>query len=431
MQIIKSLFSGSDSRHILIKSVVALFMRIFGAVISFIFNLVIARKLDLVEAGYFFLCLSIVLFLSAIARLGFENTVLRYTAANIGMGLSIKNILNFAIRRSSTVAMILGLVVFFFASFIAEFIFNKPELASSLKFISPAILGFSIVFLTSMSLQGRKKIILSSVSQNAAHFSLCCAFIVCNSVTDAKEASSYLSLSLGLTASFFYWISISGLGKSGRELDKSQIIKSSRSNWLTSVNSQLIQWGPPILVGIFLAAEQVAYFSVAQRISLLTSFVLMAVNVVVSPKFASYSAINDREGLRRTAIFSVRLLLMSMLPFLILILSFPSNFMELFGAEFIEGASLLQILVVGQAINVVSGPVGYVLMMSGNERDMSLVSTICSVGMLIFVPVMIKLFETTGAALCVAFFVGLQNLLAVSFVQKRLGFNTLKFWQKI
>ena len=157
----------------------------------------------------------------------------------------------------------------------------------------------------------------------------------------------------------------------------------------------------------------------------------MAVNVVVSPKFASYSALKDHEGLRRTAIFSVRLLIISMLPVIILMLSFPSNLMELFGTQFIEGANLLQILVVGQAINVVSGPVAFLLMMSGNERDMSLISSICCIGIVIFVPIMIKLFDSTGAAIIVAFFVGLQNLLAVLFVHKRLGFNTLKFWQKI
>ena len=70
-------------------------------------------------------------------------------------------------------------------------------------------------------------------------------------------------------------------------------------------------------------------------------------------------------------------------------------------------------------------------MMSGHERDMRLVTLISGFGVLISVPIFTKLFGAIGAASATAFFISLQNLLAVYFVKKRLGFNTLKFWQKI
>ncbi|MCZ4263344.1 hypothetical protein O4G76_21210, partial [Limimaricola sp. G21655-S1] len=69
--------------------------------------------------------------------------------------------------------------------------------------------------------------------------------------------------------------------------------------------------------------------------------------------------------------------------------------------------------------------------MSGHERDMRFVTVLCGVGVLISVPIFTKLFGAIGAASATAFFISLQNLLAVYFVKKRLGFNTLKFWQKI
>ena len=195
--------------------------------------------------------------------------------------------------------------------------------------------------------------------------------------------------------------------------------------------NQAVQWCAPIIIGVYLVAEQVAFFSVAQRIALLTSFILMAVNLVVAPKFANFNAKNDLEGIRKTALFSVRLLVLSALPIVLFMLLLPEFLMGLFGEQFKQGAVILQILVLGQAINVITGSVGFLLMMSGNERDMRFVTIISGCGVLLSVPLFTSLYGAMGAALATAFFISLQNLLAVYFVKKRLGFNTLKFWQKI
>ncbi|KPM75467.1 hypothetical protein AOG26_16905 [Pseudoalteromonas sp. UCD-33C] len=195
--------------------------------------------------------------------------------------------------------------------------------------------------------------------------------------------------------------------------------------------NQLIQWLPQLVVGFYLLAESVAFFSVAQRIAMLTTFILMAVNLVVAPKFSAFHAKGDDVGIRKTALFSIRLLVLSALPIVLFMLLFPEFLMGLFGDEFKQGAVILQILVLGQAVNVVTGSVGFLLMMSGHERDMRLVTLISGFGVLISVPIFTKLFGAVGAAVATAFFISLQNLLAVYFVKKRLGFNTLKFWQKI
>ncbi|MEI8644257.1 MATE family efflux transporter [Pseudoalteromonas sp. Hal056] len=195
--------------------------------------------------------------------------------------------------------------------------------------------------------------------------------------------------------------------------------------------SQAVQWSAPIIIGVFLVAEQVAFFSVAQRIALLTSFILMAVNLVVAPKFSAFHTKGDEHGIRKTALFSVRLLVLTALPVVLFMLAFPEFLMGLFGEEFRQGALILQILVLGQAVNVVTGSVGLLLQMTGHERDMRLVTLISGFGVLISVPIFTKLFGAVGAASATAFFISLQNLLAVYFVKKRLGFNTLMFWQKI
>ncbi|KTG22197.1 hypothetical protein AUR67_03815 [Pseudoalteromonas sp. XI10] len=428
---IKALLDNKEHRHTVINSLLALAIRVLGAGMSFVFNLIIARQLGAEQSGYFFLALALVMLLSAVARLGFDNTVLRFTSADAINGNTVKAILNFALKYVLPVSFVFTVITYTLAPWLAESVFNKPGLATSLQFIAPAIIGFSIVFLVAMSLQARHKLIASIPCQNIAHFILCGAAVIVFSAESASTAALYLSLSLGVTSSFFYWLSIKNLNNNGEKPNPQQLWHSARPNWVIIIMSQAVQWSAPIIVGVFLVAEQVAFFSVAQRIALLTSFILMAVNLVVAPKFSAFHAKGDEHGIRKTALFSVRLLVLSALPIVLFMLLFPEFLMGLFGEEFKQGALILQILVLGQAVNVVTGSVGYLLMMSGHERDMRLVTLISGFGVLISVPIFTKLFGAIGAATATAFFISLQNLLAVYFVKKRLGFNTLMFWQKI
>lgn len=428
---VKAILSDSEHRHTAINAAIALAIRVLGAGMSFVFNLIIARQLGAEQAGYFFLSLAVAMLLAAVARLGFDNTVLRFTGANANNGTTVKSILIFALKYSLPVASAIAVTLYFLSPVIANSVFNKPQMANSLAFIAPAIIGLSAVTIIAMSLQGRHNLIVSIPCQNIAHFLLCGAAVLLFNTSTANTAALYLSLSLGVTASFFYWLSIKNLNGRGDAVNKNELWQSARPNWVIILMSQAIQWSAPIIIGVYLVAEQVAFFSVAQRIALLTSFILMAVNLVVAPKFANFKAKNDMEGIRKTALFSVRLLVLSALPIVLFMLLLPDFLMGLFGEQFKQGAVILQILVLGQAINVITGSVGYLLMMSGNERDMRLVTIISGCGVLISVPIFTQFFGAIGAASATAFFISLQNLLAVYFVKKRLGFNTLKFWQKI
>lgn len=428
---IKAILNDAEHRHTAINAGVALAIRVLGAGMAFIFNLIIARQLGAEQAGYFFLSLAIAMLLSSVSGLGFDNTILRFTGANASNGATVKFVLNYALKFCLPVATAIALLLYLAAPFIAITVFNKPLMAQSLQYIAPSIIGLSVVLLVAMSLQARHRLFVSIPCQNIAHFLLCGAAILAFSTDTANLAALYLSLSLSITASFFYWISVKNLVSSKNTVNTSELWQSARPNWTIVLMSQAVQWSAPIIIGVYLVAEQVAFFSVAQRIALLTSFILMAVNLVVAPKFAAFKAANNMDGIRRTALFSVRLLVLSALPIVLFMLLLPEFLMGLFGEQFKQGAVILQILVLGQAVNVVTGSVGFLLMMSGNERDMRFVTIISGCGVLMSVPLFTTFYGVIGAAVATAFFISLQNLLAVYFVKKRLGFNTLKFWQKI
>ena len=129
-----------------------------------------------------------------------------------------------------------------------------------------------------------------------------------------------------------------------------------------------MMWATTLALGVWGTSAQVGIYTTAYRTSMLTSFILIAVNTVAAPKYAEYYSLNQLNRLEDMALSSVKIMCFLALPPLIVFMVFPHWIMGLFGSEFMRGGRCLSILACGQFINVATGSVGYILMMSGHEN---------------------------------------------------------------
>jgi O-antigen/teichoic acid export membrane protein len=206
------------------------------------------------------------------------------------------------------------------------------------------------------------------------------------------------------------------------------LVEASKYFFQMTLMGLVVQWSGVLVTGILLTEEKVALFSVAQRISVLVSFILIAINVVVAPRFSASFANNNINELRLTAISCSRLMIIFAMPMLFIIFTFPEVILGFFGEEYIQAALILKILAIGQFINVVTGSVGYILNMTGHEKDMRNVVFLSGPIGLILALILTPIYGTLGAAIATSIAVASQNLLAVFFVKKRLGFNSLNIF---
>jgi len=196
--------------------------------------------------------------------------------------------------------------------------------------------------------------------------------------------------------------------------------------WVSSM-VVMLNWSATFFLGIWGTAEDVGIFSMASRTALLISLVRMAVNAISAPKFAALYAKGDMKTLSRIAVnSSIMMTLLAMPAFLILLFA-PGWVMELFGSKFVGGANALIILAIGQFVNVASGSVQYLLMMSGNERmvrnDVFLTLAINIALNCLLTP----RFGVIGAAVATATSMAMQNFVATYMVKSRLKIQTLPF----
>ncbi|MBW3138226.1 oligosaccharide flippase family protein [Ferrimonas balearica] len=400
---------------------------------AFLLNLVVARQLGAEGAGYFFLALSLVTLLAVLSMQGFNNVLVRFLSAYKAEGNQARmaQVYALAIKRIVPMALVVSLALFLLSDWVSQVIFNKPALRPVLAIMAMAILPIALAQTHGYVFQGAKRIVASMLSLSAAlPLLLVPAVLILRVETAELAAWCYL---LAVTAvsigALLYWRSYADPAWSAPEAYViSEATGPLKSMFLIILMGQLTMWAGQLILGAFASAEDVALFASAQRTALLTSFVLIAVNAIAAPKFAEFYRKNDLAGLRSTAIFSGRLMSLIAVPTLLVMLIGAPWLMSLFGDEFTKAALLLQVLAIGQFINVISGSVGYLLQMTGHERALRNNMVVSTLIVVVLGPLSVHLYGAAGMAVITAVAVSTQNILSVYQVNKELGFNTMKIW---
>lgn len=206
--------------------------------------------------------------------------------------------------------------------------------------------------------------------------------------------------------------------------------------WLQSVlplafigGMQLINKNASIVIlGFFVPAEQIGIYRVAVQVSILASLGLQAMNMVLAPRFAALYARGEIGSLQHLVTVGARVILgfnlLAATGFALLGKWFLGLF---FGSEFTASYAPLMILLIGQCVNSATGSVGFLLNMTGHERETArgiLVSVVLNILLnLLLVP----LWGIAGAAVAMAAGLVTSNVLLWWAVYKRLGINSLAF----
>jgi O-antigen/teichoic acid export membrane protein len=160
---------------------------------------------------------------------------------------------------------------------------------------------------------------------------------------------------------------------------------------------------------------------------MLIGFFLTSINTIAAPKFASLYVKGEMRALSKTARQSSALMVLTMTPLLVIMMIFPDSVLRLFGPDFGTGAPLLRLLSIGQFINVATGSVGYLLMMTGHERILRLNITLATAINLWLCLWLIPKMGPFGAAIATAAPIALVNILCAYFVYAKLRIVTIPF----
>lgn len=188
-----------------------------------------------------------------------------------------------------------------------------------------------------------------------------------------------------------------------------------------------------LMIGSILGAREAGIYAVATRMATVVLLGLIAVNAIAASMISEFYATDRIDELQRMVSFAARGILAISVPIGLGLVVLGQWGLSFFGPEFSEGYVALVILTAGQLINALAGSVGFLMTMTGHEREAAYIMAVSAIVNVGLNAVLIPAFGLEGAAFATAFSTALWNGVMLVYVQKRLGINSTGFrvsWQR-
>lgn len=410
---------------------VAFVLKVLQGGLVFCFNLFLARILGVEGAGLYFLCLTVTTIATVFGRMGLDNALLRFTSENAATAdwAAVKGVYQRGIKLALISSFISAVVMFAAAPFLAGTVFRKPDVTGPLKFMALAVVPLSLLILHAQMLQGLKRIrdslLVNGVGVPALSLMGICFF---GKILGVKGVVFSYVVSAVLVALFGIWLwrsAVPQLGNIKEKLAGHELLKSCKTFLWIDVLYMITNWTSILALGVWCTKKDIGLFGIASLAATLTSVILTSVNAIAAPKYATLYVNKQMGALDSTARNSTRLMTLLAGPVLALFLFFPEAVMRMFGAGFVGGGSLLSIMAIGQFVNVATGSVGYLLIMSGNELLMRKNLAFIAVLNIILNVTLVPFAGAMGAAIANAVSLSAMNLIGAYLVWTRMKIWTL------
>lgn len=327
-----------------IEAATALAVKVLGAGFAFAFNVLLARMLGAEGAGLYFLALTVTAIASVVARVGLDNTLLRFTAAHSSVGewAEVKGATAKGIALTTALSLILTVILFAASPWLAGSVFSKPDLAEPLRWMALATLPLSLFSLYAEMLRGLKHIFASQSLQGLLLpiVNVAALYFLARQWAVTGAAAGYLIASTltALMGGWFWHRAIAAHHEARGNFEWKTLFQSCLPLYgVDLLNRAFIPWTPLLLLGIWAGSAEAGIFGVATRTAGIIVVVLWVVNSIAAPKMAALYRQGDMESLAQIARKTTAMMTLFALPPTLLCLFFPGWVMSLFGERFGEG----------------------------------------------------------------------------------------------
>ncbi len=247
---------------------------------------------------------------------------------------------------------------------------------------------------------------------------------------DLDAASTLLILTAAMLGLLIVQ-ALMGRGKAPTNLKKTEKLNEPRV-WftvaapllLTGVFSVILTQAAIVMVGWLLTPADAGVYSAVTKLALLVSFVLMAANTVAAPMFALLHSQGNIKELNRLVLHLAHWVFWPSLFAAFFIVVMGDWLLTLFGPDYIKGKTALLILLVGQIVNAGAGSVGYLVDLTGHQKEGARIRGYCALILILLCSILIPLFGIEGAAVSVALTMALWNVWLHAIVKKKFHFGS-------
>lgn len=364
-------------KHLVLRNTVGAFViRGLAAVAVLGMNVVLARALSLPDYGVVALGLAWLTVAGAIACFGTDKVTLRFVAEGLAKSDTIQ--VSHIIRWGGKLTIAAGILTALISIAALTLLFSQytaaQRLALGLVVAATPLLAFTLNRVG--ALRGAKRVILAATVEMLLRplAVLIIAFgllLAIGSPIGVVSAALIVLLAQAIPATL-------GLLRS-RDLvtDLVPIEQTSKREWMRvatpiavmNIMGVLISNTDTIAVGYFLDAGSAGIYRASAQLANLVAFGLIASNGIVAPLIAELYSSDRIEQLRRMLRFSVALVSLGSVICIAAMAVFGKTMLGFFGPEYQAGYQALLILLIGQTVNALCGPTGFMMSMTGHQNQ--------------------------------------------------------------
>lgn len=303
---------------------------------------------------------------SAGSRFGMDMAAVRYVA--IGRGATAAEHLRSLVDRCALFAFAASILL---AALLAA---SAPLFGDYDRAIALAALGIPFIALTSVYLgatrgltQMRQTLYVFWVGQPVLWILLAGIGIAAGGETDTVVLAYDVSWLLASVAAWALWREESR-PFSDRPATWAEVraaIRYGLPRAPAALFAQAIFWVDLWVLAALEQGDELDAYAAAARISQVLLLFLTSLSLVFSPFAADLHARGQRHRLEELFKRSTRWALTATLPLLVVLVISADDVLEGFASRFEIGEQALRILLLGQAVNVATGSVGFILIMTG------------------------------------------------------------------
>lgn len=414
---LKSLWNSPDHKQFSGSSLGVLSAKIFGVLTIFLVQIPLTRLLGAENYGTYVYILSWVTVAGILTSLGMDTVFVKYipTCVTNRNWAQLKGILTFGLVSTLTASIVLVAAVYVFFDVVDMVNFS---LSTYLPAATALLIALTCFQLIRSALRGLELVVLAEILDSIVRPLLVLGFFLFFffriSVQNAQAvlwANVFAVLLVLVSLSVYLWRHLPAPAK------KTRSDFSRRSEWLSLALPMILMAGMNVLLsrtdilmlGSMRGPADAGIYAIGSRFAELATLGLVAINTGLAPRISKMYHSGQLESLQNLLTGTVWFSFAFTVCVAVFLTTLGPLLLSLFGEDFTAAYTPMLVLLAGQTINVVAGSVGYLMIMTGRQKEavtiLFFVVLINIGGNLIFIPA----FGMIGAAIATAVSIVLLN----------------------
>ncbi|MFX1410565.1 MAG: flippase [Promethearchaeota archaeon] len=388
--------------------------------LTFCFQWLLARALGPAAVGIIGLASTVITLAAILSVFGLQTGVLRFVALYFGQGdrARASGVVVTGVCIVGILSLVAATVLFGAADWLATGVFGKPLVTPVLRVLAISLPFMAMTWLLLSVTQGLKRMEFRVTIEEVIVPLLKIGGVIAIVYAIGRSAVgvAYVLLGASIVGAVLAAISVWWLyplrGRRERPILVTRTMLS--FSWpllLLMIVHRAWKETEMLVLGIFTASDQVGIYYMGLRTTVVITLFLTSFSTIFAPIMAELHGLHDYERLSSLLKTVTKWGFSLSLPIFLLLFAFSEEVMLVFGPEFVAGAMVLRLLAISELFNVATGPVGWLLTMSGHPR-FNLLNTILLLGLnLVLALFLIPRYGIVGAAASGALGTLIVNLL--------------------